>query len=264
MAEPADDESVPPAPAGSETIARVCVVTGAGAGLGQAIAERFAAAGHTVCIVDRDLERAQAVTAKLQAEGTPAYAHRVDVSKEDEVERLADELRERHGRVDVLVNNAGIAMREGSVVDMARKAWDLSLAVNLTGPFLMSRHLVPLMPAGSAIVNVSTIGAVRAVPDSDAYVASKGGLIALSKAMAISLAGRGIRVNAVCPGVFGNEEVQSHMDNPRLQAMLPRSAPIGRGFGEPPELASVVEFLCGPGASFINGAVLNVDGGAVC
>jgi NAD(P)-dependent dehydrogenase (short-subunit alcohol dehydrogenase family) len=243
---------------------RVCVVTGGAAGLGRAIAARFVAAGNPTVLVDRDKGTCEATLAELHAAGGEVAGFHTDVADEQAVIDLATALRERYGRVDVLVNNAGYATREGSVVEMTRKAWDLTIAVNLTGPFLMARHLIPLMPPGSVIINIGTIGAVRAVPGSDAYVAAKGGLIALSKAMALSLADRGIRVNAVNPGVIVTGEVARHMDHPRLQKMLERSRPVGRGFGAPEEFASVVEFLAGESASFMNGTVVNVDGGALC
>jgi len=243
---------------------RVCVVTGGAAGLGRAIATRFAAAGRTTVLVDRDKDACDATVAELRANGGEVAGFHVDVSDEDAVIDLAEALREGYGKVDVLVNNAGYATREGSVVEMTRKAWDVTIAVNLTGPFLMARYLVPLMPSGGVILNIGTIGAVHAVPGSDAYIAAKGGLIALSKAMALSLADRGIRVNAVNPGVVVTDEVARHLEHPRLQKMLERSRPIGRDFGTPGEFASVVEFLAGEGATFVNGAVINVDGGALC
>ena len=240
---------------------RVCVVTGAAAGLGRAMAERFAAEGSTVVLVDRDADRLESTVSAIEASGARADGRVTDVSKQEQVESLAQWLSEVHGRVDVLVNNAGVALREGSVVNMARRAWDLTMAVNLTGTFLMSRCLVPLMPSGSSILNVATNAAHRAVPDTDAYVASKAGVVGLTKAMAVSLADRGIRVNAVSPGVTASEEVLSRLDDPRVQAMIDRAPPLG-DYGRPEELAAVVSFLCSQEARYVNGAVLAVDGGA--
>ena len=245
----------------TEPKGRVCVVTGAGAGLGAALARRLAESGDTVVAADRDGERAEGVVRAINAGGGCAESRRVDVADETSVEAFAGWLREAHGVAHVLVNCAGLAMREGSVVDMPRKAWDLTIAVNLTGTFLMCRHVVPLMPQGGAVVNVSTSGVLKAVPGTDAYSAAKGGVISLSTAMAASLADRGIRVNVVCPGVFGTEEVKQRLGDPRVTAMLARRAPIGRDLGEPDEFAATVEFLCSPAASFINAAVIAVDGG---
>ena len=175
------------------TIDRVCVVTGAAAGLGRSMADRFAADGCRVVLVDRDTERLAVSVSEITETGGRADGRVVDISREEQVEDLAAWLAADPGRVDVLVNNAGLALREGDVVDMTRKAWDLTMAVNLTGTFLMSRHLVPLMPPGSSIVNVATNAVHRAVPGTDAYVAAKAGVAGLTKAMAVSLADRGIR-----------------------------------------------------------------------
>ncbi|MCY4664735.1 MAG: SDR family oxidoreductase [Acidimicrobiaceae bacterium] len=243
------------------TRSRVCVVTGGAAGLGRAMADRFAQDGDAVVLVDRDADRLASAVSAIAETGGRADGRAADVSNQHQVEETAEWIQSVHGRVDVLVNNAGVALREGSVADMSRKAWDLTLAVNLTGPFLMSRSLVPLMPPGSVIVNVATNAAHRAVPGSDAYVASKAGVVGLTKAMAVSLADRGIRVNAVSPGVTGTEEVLSRLDDPRVQAMIDRAPPLGE-YGRPEELAAVVSFLCSPEARYVNGAVLAVDGGA--
>ena len=242
---------------------RVCVVTGAGAGLGESLSRRFAAAGDIALVVDRDRDRATAVSASISADGGASAACIVDISDEDAVTALAAELHAEYGAIDVLVNNAGVALREGDVVAMSRKAWDLTLSVNLTGTFLMCRHLVPLMPMDSAIVNVATVAALHAVPGSDAYAAAKGGVVALSRAMALSLADRKIRVNVVCPGIFATAEVKERLDDPRVQAMMARTAPIGRDLGDPDEFAAVVEFLCSPAAAYVNGAEIVVDGGGI-
>lgn len=239
----------------------MCVVTGAGSGLGAASAWRLAAAGDLVIAADRDGERAEGVARAIRSAGDHAEGRGVDVADEASVEEFALWLHEAHGVAHVLVNCAGKAMREGNVVEMSRRAWDLTIAVNLTGTFLMCRHIVPLMPPGGAVVNVSTSGVLKAVPGTDAYSAAKGGVISLSTAMAASLADRGIRVNVVCPGAFGTEEVKHRLGDPRVTAMLAKTAPIGRDLGEPDEFAATVEFLCSPAAGFINAAVIAVDGG---
>jgi NAD(P)-dependent dehydrogenase (short-subunit alcohol dehydrogenase family) len=243
---------------------RVCVVTGAAAGLGLAISEAFAADGDHVVMVDRDAIRGQDEAVRLDGGRARVEFEHVDVSKEDQVVGLADRLRERHGRVDVLVNNAGTAMREGDVVELDRKQWDLTIAVNLTSVYLVSHHLVPMVPSGGSIVNVATAGVLRAVPGSDAYIAAKGGVVAISRAMAVSLAGRGIRVNVICPGAVETVVVAGRAGEPRVQAMRSRLSPPLRGhLGRPEEVSSVVRFLCSEGAAYVNGAVVPIEGGSV-
>lgn len=242
---------------------RVCVVTGAAAGMGRSLAERWASMGETVVLVDRDATRGSAVVDTLRRDGRDAVFFQVDVADDDAVQALAGELSQRYGTVDVLVNNAGIAMREGNVVSLSKKQWDLTIAVNLTSVYLMSHAVVPLMPPGGSIVNVATAGVQRAVPGTDAYLAAKGGVVALTKAMAVSLADRRIRVNVVCPNVIMTEEVASRMGDDRVKAMTARiGSPLGRGDGTPEEFTDVVVYLCSPAASFLNGVVLPVDGGA--
>ena len=243
---------------------RVCVVTGGAVGLGRAIADAFVRDGERVVIVDRDAARAAQTVDELRAGGGDVHVEVADVGDADAVDALARRIGDRFDAVDALVNNAGVALREGSVATMSLKQWDLSIRVNLTSVFLVSHALIPMMLAGSSIVNVATTGAMRAVPGTDAYLAAKGGVIALSKAMAVSLADLGIRVNVVCPGVVLTSEVASRTDDPRVQAMMARSGlPQGRDFGQPAEFASVVRFLCSREASYVNGASIVVDGGAL-
>jgi NAD(P)-dependent dehydrogenase (short-subunit alcohol dehydrogenase family) len=241
---------------------RVCVVTGGASGLGREVAESFAGDGSTVVVVDRDADEGDRTVSGLVEGGADAYFRHADVSKEDQVEELAEFVSSAFDGIDVLVNNAGLALREGSVIDMTRHKWDLVLAVNLTSVFLMSHHLLPVMRRGGSVVNVATTGALRAVPGTDAYLAAKGGVIALSKAMAVSLADRGIRVNVVCPFHIQTEEVARRTGEPRMEAMVERAgSPLGRGFGQPGEFAGAVRFLCSAEASYINGVVLPIDGG---
>ncbi len=243
---------------------RVCVVTGAAAGLGRATAERFAADGDHVVVVDRDARGGEEAVAAIDGFGGRASFEHADVGDADDVTAMAGHIGDRFQRVDALVNNAGLALREGSVATLSPKQWELTIRVNLTSVYLVSHALIPLMPRGSAIVNVSTTGALRAVPGTDAYLAAKGGVISLSKAMAVSLGEHGIRVNVVCPGVVLTDEVGSRLDDPRVRAMMARAGePAGRGFGTPEEFAAVVRFLCSPEASYVNGAVVPVDGGSL-
>jgi NAD(P)-dependent dehydrogenase (short-subunit alcohol dehydrogenase family) len=246
-----------------EQDSRTCVVTGAAAGLGLAIAEQLCAVGDTVYLLDRDVARGPAAARQAAAHGGSAEFVTVDVANESHVEEFAARLRDVGITVDILVNNAGTALREGDVVAITRKNWDLAIAVNLTSVYLMCHHLVPLMAGGASIINVSTAGALRAVPGTDAYLAAKGGVIALTKAMAVSLAERGIRSNVICPGAVETEEVKSRAGDPRVQLMRNRlGPPLGRGLGQPSEVASTVLFLCSKGAAYINGAVIPIEGGA--
>jgi NAD(P)-dependent dehydrogenase (short-subunit alcohol dehydrogenase family) len=246
------------------TEARICVVTGAAAGLGLATAEAFCGRGDTVILVDRDGQRGRTEAERLGSHLGIAEFEQVDVSDEDAVEALAGRIQLRYGRVDILVNNAGVALREGDVRTLTRTQWDLTIRVNLTSVYLMSHYLVPLMPEGSCIVNVATTGVLRSVPGTDAYLAAKGGVVSLSKAMAVSLAEQRIRVNVVCPGAVLTAEVAGRADDPRVQRMQSRlGEPLGRGLGQPEEVSSVIEFLCTPGAAYLNGAVIPVDGGSV-
>jgi NAD(P)-dependent dehydrogenase (short-subunit alcohol dehydrogenase family) len=243
--------------------ARVWVVTGGAAGIGQAIGQRAGREGERVVLVDRDEERVIATADAARRAGHDVSHQVVDLRDEEAIAACIEWVVAEQGVIDVLVNNAGLALREGSVAELSRKQWDLTIAVNLTAVYLVCHHAVPRMPPGSAIVNVATAGALRAVPGTDAYIAAKAGVIGLTKAMAVSLADRGIRANAVCPNVILTEEVRARQDDPRVQAMVRRTGePLGRGHGEPHEVADVVWYLASPQASFLNGLALPVDGGA--
>ena len=240
---------------------KIAIVTGGGSGIGRATAERFAREGARVLVADREPEAGEGTARAIRDVGGEARSVEVDVSDPVRVQKMVEAALDAFGGIDILFNNAGV-LAFGSVLDTDPETWHRVLAVNLTGVYLCSRAAIPHMVArgGGSIVNVSSsTGAYDAKGNTAAYVASKGGVTLLTKAMAIDHAGDNIRVNAIAPGPT---------DTPMLQDNLPESAretfartfPMGR-LGEPGELAQAVLVLASDEASFIMGAILPVDGG---
>jgi NAD(P)-dependent dehydrogenase (short-subunit alcohol dehydrogenase family) len=244
---------------------KVAVVTGGSKGIGAAAAQALGSEGMKVVIVDVDREAGQKSAAAIAEGGTEAQFVEADVSRSEAARRAAEEAVSSFGRIDVLVNSAGI-QRYGDVVETPEEVWDEVLGVNLKAMFLMAKHCVPHMTAagGGAIVNVSSVQAFAAQRGVAAYAASKGGVIALTRAMAVDHA-PAIRVNCVCPG---------SVDTPMLRDAaakffeVPEDAiaqwgsmhPLGR-VAKPEEVAALISFLASPKASFITGASILVDGG---
>ena len=239
---------------------KAAIVTGAGAGIGAAVAALFAKEGARVLAVDRDGARASEV-----ADKTGGLAMEADVSDEAAVAAMVRHAQEAFGRIDVLVNNAGYGIR-GSVVDTAAGDWDALMAVNLKGVFLCSKHAIPIMAAGGGGVIVNTASNVAHVglADRAAYVASKGGVAALTRAMALDHAGQNIRVNAVAPGVtwssYFDRMLETHPDPQGFVAALNARAPMNR-VAQPIEIANAILWLAGGESSFATGSILTVDGG---
>lgn len=232
--------------------ARVIVVTGAGRGIGFAIAEHLLAQGCAVVLAESDAPAGRAAQARLATRGRCDFVH-TDVADEGSVTAMARAVSDAFGRVDGLVNNAGIMVRR-PVTDLDFAEWRRVLDVNLSGAFLCAKHLVePLRRSEGAIVNIASTRASMSEPDTEAYSASKGGLVALTHALAISL-GPEIRVNCVSPGW-----IETDPDAP------PRTAdhaqhPAGR-VGRPEDVASLVGWLLSPAAGFATGAEYPLDGG---
>lgn len=239
---------------------RVVVVTGAAAGIGHGIAERFAEEGTTVVAVDRDRAGLQALeTAHPNMTGIP-----VDVSDEISAGEAFAIIRERWGRIDVLVNNAGIELH-GSVTEMPVEEWDRVLAVNLRGAYLMSRGAIPLMQAhGGSIINIASVHAFVAYPGCAAYDTTKAGLLGFTRALALDHGRDGIRVNAICPGYIHTPLMDHWLAQlPDREAEMQRIIdlhPVGR-IGTPRDVAELALFLASPQAGFITGAAITMDGG---
>lgn len=267
--------------------ARVALVTGCGKpdGMGQAIARKLAAQGAVVVVTDlepagvpnrqqedRSAGRAgvEELVTEITAAGGMASSALGDVAVEADAERMVGSAVERHGRLDVLVNNAAAPQGpdRADVADIPAEVFDRVIAVNLRGPWLMSRAAVPVMRAQrwGRIVNISSMAGLTAAPSSGPYSASKAGVIGLSRALAMDLGPWGITVNAVCPGLVGTSRAflssGPDVDEPALLAQRGRSIPVGR-VGLPDDVAAAVAFLASPEAGYLTGQAIPIDGGGM-
>jgi 3-oxoacyl-[acyl-carrier protein] reductase len=239
---------------------RIALVTGASRGIGRAIAEALAAAGARVVVnYARSPEAAAAVVAAIEATGGQAWSHQADVADEEQVEAMVKAVLEREGRIDVLVNNAGIT-RDGLLMRMKTADWRSVIDLNLTGVFLCTRAVSRTMLKARAgrIVNITSVVGLMGNPGQANYSAAKAGVIGFTRSTAAEFAGRGITVNAVAPGFIATEMTKD-LDTDRILAAIP----LGR-LGQPEDVAGVVRFLAAdPAAAYITGQVLAVDGGMV-
>lgn len=236
---------------------KIVLVTGAAHGIGRAIALRFADEGAQVIVNDVNDAGVEAAVRQIASNGRSAVAGVADVSNKEQVDRLFDSVLERFGTVDVLVNNAGLINVERHFLEADEAWWDRVLAVNLKGVFLCSLRAAHVMARRhrGVIINMSSGGASHAHRGMAAYDASKGGIEALTRAMALDLAPYGIRVNALVPGAIDTQGM-----NPELKRERGQTIPLGR-MGEAEELAGPAAFLASDDASYITGHILRVDGG---
>ncbi len=241
---------------------KVAIITGAAAGIGEAAVELFVREGAKVVVADRNMDKARAVAA---AHPDEAIAVEVDVASGDSVKAMVDAALARFGRIDILANNAGYGI-PGTVVSTEEDDWDALMAVNLKGVYLCCKHAIPVMVAqgGGAIVNTASNVATVGIFDRAAYVASKGGVAALTKAMALDHAKENIRVNCVAPGVtrstYFDKMIAEHPDPKPFVAALEARAPVNR-MARPVEIAQAILWLASDEASFATGAMFTVDGG---
>jgi NAD(P)-dependent dehydrogenase (short-subunit alcohol dehydrogenase family) len=244
---------------------RAAVVTGGGSGLGQASAVALARAGATVTVADVNDAGGAETVQLIEAAGGDADFVQTDVTQVDEVERMVESAVSRWGRLDCAVNNAGMTGPNGSVADYTLDDWNRTIGLNLTGVFLCLKYEIPAMlqAGGGSIVNMASGAGLVGFAGLPAYVASKHGVVGLTKAAALEYAKQGIRVNAICPGSTRTPMLEGFMGgDATIERMMTAGVPLGR-LGRPDEIGEAVAWLCSDAASFVIGHAMAVDGGSV-
>lgn len=245
---------------------KVALVTGAGSGLGLATANAFAASGATVVLADRDEESAHSAADQLTAQGHTALAMCCDVADDAQVEAMVAQTVAIFGRLDLAYNNAGVQNVLAETADSPRDDYDRVMSINLRGVWsCMKFELQQMRKQGSgAIVNCSSLGGLVGGPARGTYHAAKHGVLGLTKSAALEYAAQGIRINAICPGLFQTPMADRMIASGQREALdaLLKAVPMGR-YGRPEEIADVVLWLCSDASSYVTGQSISVDGGFI-
>lgn len=246
---------------------KTAIITGAGSGQGRASALLFAEQGANVVIAEWNEEAGKKVEKEITEAGNKAIFFKTDISSEENVQQLVSAVQDKYGSIDILFNNAGIGFSSRSKYTMASiletplDDWNSILGINLNGTFLMSKYVIPVMieQGKGSIINNSSLNGIIGVTGADAYTASKGGVVALTRVMAADYGKHNIRVNCICPGAINTPMISEVLDVPEI-AKNYETGPLGR-VGEPEEIAGAALFLASDDASYVTGVVLPVDGG---
>ncbi|WP_018624953.1 SDR family NAD(P)-dependent oxidoreductase [Kangiella aquimarina] len=247
----------------AQTERKVALVTGGSAGIGKAIVEAFAERKDSVVISDLDQERGEKLADSIRQKGGDALFVKTDVSDLESVKYLFETIKDRYGRLDYAVNNAGIEGEQNETADCTFENFDRTIKVNLYGVFYGMKHELDIMreQGSGVIVNISSIAGEVGFMNLPAYCASKGGVIQLTKTAALEYATRNIRVNAICPAVIMTEMVERITNHdPAIQAEFAKLQPMERA-GRPEEISDSVMWLCSDKSSFVTGQAINIDGG---
>ncbi len=248
---------------------KVALVTGAGSGIGREIALLYAKQGASVVVADVNMDAAGAVTAEITGEGGTANAQQMNVADEASVQSAIAATVQRYGRLDIIVNNAGISS-VGNILETSAEEFDRVMSVNLRGVFLGSKYAVAQMvtqdPRGGILVNIASVAGMIAIDRRAAYGTSKGGVIALTRSVAIDFVSQGIRANAICPGTVHTPFVEGYLERnfadrkDEVRQQLHARQPLGR-MGKPIEIAYAALYLASDEAEFVTGSAFVIDGG---
>ncbi|MFW5867092.1 MAG: SDR family NAD(P)-dependent oxidoreductase, partial [Armatimonadota bacterium] len=240
---------------------QTAIITGAARGLGRAMAEGLAEFGANLAIFDV-IDGAETCEEIARECGVEAKFYEVDVTDEGRIEQMVGQVMADFGGVEILLNNAGIYFQT-PVVETTREDWQKILDVDLTGYFLMAKHVIPRMPDGGRIINIASVAGHNAFEQSTAYCVAKGGVIELTRSLAFEFGSREIRVNAICPGTFETEMTADMLEDEDFKETMRREIPLRRP-GRPDELKGLAVYLASDASSYMTGSIIDLDGGWTC
>lgn len=238
---------------------KVAVITGASGGLGKEMAVALSERGAKIAILDIKEKEGNRAAKRLK---TKSQFYKVDVSKEEEIKKAASQIKKEFGKIDILINNAGV-FYPTPIKSTKKESWEKLMSINVTGYFLMAKYFVPMMKNGGKIINVSSVAGHHAFAGSAAYNSSKGAVIQLTKSMAMEYASKKINVNAICPGIFVTPMTKKLVKDPGMKKTIKESVLLKRS-GNAKEIGGLALYLSSDECSYMTGSIITIDGGWTC